>query len=66
MILKTFTSIKSPLDAVEKANIEIEKMRSNKFEVDQIEQSESSHYNSFAEEVQFHFTITILFRNKAQ
>ncbi len=66
MILKIFTSTKSPAEAIEKANKEIQKMMPTGYDVKEIAQSESTFYNSFAEQEQFHFTITILFRKKIQ
>jgi len=64
MILKTFTSIKSPTEAIEKANKEIEEMHLEQYKAKEIAQSESIHYNSFSEEEQFHFTLTILFEKE--
>lgn len=64
MILKTFTSIKNPIEAIEKANKEIQEMRLDHYEPKEIAQSESTYYNSFAEEEQFHFSLTILFEKE--
>jgi 2'-5' RNA ligase len=64
MILKTFTSIKSPAEAIEKANKEIHEMHLERYEAKEIAQSESTYYNSFSEEEQFHFTLTILFEKE--
>lgn len=61
MILKTFTSIKNPDEAIKKANKEILEMQLNHFQVIEIAQSESTYYNNFAEEEQFHFSLTLLF-----
>lgn len=64
MILKTFTSIKNPEEAIGKANKEIEKMKLDGFKVKQFAQSESTYYNNFAEEEQFHFTLTMQFEKR--
>lgn len=64
MILKTFASFKNPLEAIEKANKEIEKMRLKDYKAREIAQSESTYYDSFSEEKQFHFSLTILFVKK--
>ena len=61
MVLKTFTSIKNPVDAIEKANEEIQKMYLKNYKATEIAQSESTFYNTFSEEQQFHFSLTILF-----
>lgn len=53
--------MKSPVDAIEKANKGINEMKLDRFEAKEIAQSESTYYNTFAEDEQFHFTITILF-----
>jgi predicted translin family RNA/ssDNA-binding protein len=46
-------------EAIDKANKEIEKMKLNGFKVIQFAQSKSTYYNNFAEEGQFHFTLTL-------
>ena len=64
MILKTFTSTKNPVEAIEKANKEIHEMHLDQYKAKEIAQSESTYYNSFTEEEQFHFTLTILFEKE--
>ncbi|EPR73782.1 hypothetical protein ADIWIN_1142 [Winogradskyella psychrotolerans RS-3] len=64
MILKTFTSQKNPTEAIEKANKEINEMYLEHYSATEIAQSESSYYNTFSEEEQFHFTLTILFEKE--
>lgn len=61
MILKNFTSLKSPTKALEAANLEIEKMAREHYLPKEIAQSESVYYNSFQESEEFHFTLTVLF-----
>lgn len=61
MILKNFTSLKSPESALEEANREIERMAQNHYIPKEIAQSESVYYNSFKESEEFHFTLTVLF-----
>ncbi len=61
MILKNFTSLKSPDKALEEANREIQKMALEHYLPKEISQSESAYYNSFKESQEFHFTLTVLF-----
>jgi hypothetical protein len=64
MILKTFTSTKSPGHAVEIANQEIKQMMQESYVAKEISQSESVYYNTFTETKEFHFTLTVLFEKK--
>ncbi len=66
MILKNFTSLKSPEKALQEANREIEKMALNHYLPKEIAQSESVCYNSFKESEEFHFTLTVLFVKEEQ
>ncbi len=64
MILKTFTSTKSPRHAVDIANNEFKQMLQESYLPKEIAQSESVYYNSFTETKEFHFTLTVLFEKK--
>ena len=66
MILKNFTSLKSPEKALEEANREIQKMALDHYLPKDIAQSESVYYNSFKESEEFHFTLTVLFVKEEQ
>ncbi len=66
MILKNFTSLKSPEKALEEANREIQKMALDHYLPKEIAQSESVYYNSFKESEEFHFSLTVLFVKEEQ